>query len=92
MKDRFIYIIKIVAVVVIWFTSSYYWLRTIILHIGAGIRYVCLRVFRYRRKVSYKYIRYGSDDFSAIDHADNDLTNGFLGFLVVAVILILIAN
>ena len=92
MKNRIIYITKIVAVIVILFTGSYYWLRTIILHIGAGIRYVCLRVFRHRRKVSYKYIRYGSDDFSAIDHADNDLANGFLGFLVNAVILILIAN
>lgn len=35
---------------------------------------------------------YGSEDFSNIDHADNNLANGFLGFLVLAVILILIAK
>ena len=31
-------------------------------------------------------------DFNDIDHADNNLANGFLGFLVLAVILILIAK
>ena len=42
--------------------------------------------------VSYRQIRYGSEDFNNIDHADNNLANGFLGFLVLAVILILIAK
>ena len=45
-----------------------------------------------KQKISYKDIRYGSDDFSVIDHADNNLSNGFLGFLVLAIILLLIAN
>lgn len=45
-----------------------------------------------KTKISYKDIRYGSDDFSVIDHADNNLANGFLGFLVLAIILLLIAN
>lgn len=68
------------------------WFGSAILHIGAGLRYGCLRLFRRGRKVSYKQIRYGSDDFSNIDHADNNLANGFLGVLVFAVFLILIAN
>ena len=66
------------------------WFGSAILHIGAGLRYGCLRLFRQGRKVSYKQIRYGSDDFSNIDHADNNLANGFLGFLVLAIILIVI--
>ena len=37
-------------------------------------------------------IRYGSEDFNDIDHADNNLANGFIGFLVLVVILILIAQ
>lgn len=68
------------------------WFGSVILHIGAGLRYGCLRLFRRGRKVSYKHIRYGSEDFNNIDHADNNLANGFLGFLVLAVILILIAK
>ncbi len=68
------------------------WVISVFLHIGAGLRYGCLRLFRRGRKVSYKQIRYGSDDFSDMDHADNNLANGFLGFLVFAVFLILIAN
>ena len=68
------------------------WFCSAILHIGAGLRYGCLRLFRRGRKVSYKQIRYGSDDFSNIDHADNNLANGFFGLLVFAVFLILIAN
>ncbi len=66
------------------------WFGSAILHIGAGLRYGCLRLFRRGRKVLYKQIRYGSDDFSNIDHADNNLANGFLGFLVLAIILIVI--
>ncbi|WP_262709693.1 MULTISPECIES: hypothetical protein [Muribaculaceae] len=42
--------------------------------------------------MTYRQIRYGSEDFNNIDHADNNLANGFLGFLVFAVILILIAK
>ena len=68
-----------------WFGSS-------VLHIGAGLRYGCLRLFRRGQKVSYRQIRYGSDDFSVIDHADNNLVNGFLGFIVIAVIIVLIAK
>lgn len=67
------------------------WFGSAILHIGAGLRYGCLRLFHRGRRVSYKQIRYGSDDFSNIDHADNNLANGFLGFLALAVILILLA-
>lgn len=44
------------------------------------------------QKVSYRQIRYGSEDFNNIDHADNNLANGFLGFLVLAVIIVLIAK
>ena len=68
------------------------WFISAIQHIGAGLRYVCLQLFRRGQKVSYRQIRYGSDDFSDMDHADNNLANGFLGFLVLAVVLILIAN
>lgn len=68
------------------------WFGSAILHIGAGLRYGCLLLFRRGRKVSYKQIRYGSDDFSDMDHANNNLANGFLGFLVFAVFLILIAS
>lgn len=68
------------------------WIGSVILHIGAGLRYGCMRLFRHGQKVSYKHIRYGSDEFSNIDHADNNLANGFIGFLVLAVILILIAK
>lgn len=92
MKNRVIFIVKIIAAIAILFTDSYYWLRTVILHIGAGIRYGCLWLFRRGHKVSYRQIRYGSEDFSNIDHADNNLANGFVGFFVLAVILILIAK
>lgn len=68
------------------------WVISVIKHIGAGLRYGCLRSFRRGQKVSYRQIRYGSEDFNDIDHADNNLANGFLGFLVLAVILILIAK
>lgn len=68
------------------------WFVSVILHIGAGLRYGCLRMFRRGRKVSYRQIRYGSEDFNNIDHADNNLANGFLGFLVLAVIIVLIAK
>ncbi len=68
------------------------WVISVIKHIGAGLRYGCLRIFRRGQKVSYRQIRYGSEDFNDIDHADNNLANGFLGFLVLAVILILIAK
>lgn len=66
------------------------WFGSAVLHIGAGIRYGCLWLFRRGHKVSYRQIRYGSEDFNNIDHADNNLANGFLGFLVLAVMLILI--
>lgn len=92
MNNRVIFIVKIIAAIAILFTGSYYWLRTVILHIGAGIRYGCLRLFRRGKKVSYRQIRYGSEDFNNIDHADNNLANGFIGFLVLAVILIIIAK
>ena len=68
------------------------WFGSAIRHIGAGLRYGCLRLFSRRQKVSYRQIRYGSDDFSVIDHADNNLANGFFGFLVLAVIIVLISK
>ena len=68
------------------------WFGSAVLHIGAGLRYRCLWLFRRRQKVSYQQIRYGSEDFRDIDHADNNLANGFLGFLVLAVIIVLIAK
>lgn len=68
------------------------WGISVIKHIGAGLRYGCLRIFRRGQKVSYRQIRYGSEDFNDIDHAYNNLTNGFLGFLALAVIIVLIAK
>ena len=68
------------------------WFGSAVLHIGAGLRYGFLRLFRRGQKVSYRQIRYGSEDFNNIDHADNNLANGFLGFLVLAAILIIIAQ
>ena len=68
------------------------WFGSAVLHIGAGLRYGCLRLFRRGKKVSYRQIRYGSENFNNIDHADNNLANGFLGFLVLAVIIVLIAK
>ena len=68
------------------------WFGSLILHTGAGLRYGCLWLFRRGQIVPYKQIRYGSEDFSNIDHADNNLANVFLGFLVLAMILILIAR
>ena len=68
------------------------WFGSAVLHIGAGLRYGCLRLFRRGKKVSYRQIRYGSEDFNNIDHADNNPANGFLGFLVLAVIIVLIAK
>lgn len=68
------------------------WVISVIKHIGAGLRYACLRSFRRGQKVSYQQIRYGSEDFNNIDHADNNLANGFLGFLILAVIIVLIAK
>ncbi len=68
------------------------WFISAIQHIGAGLRYGCLQLFRRGQKVSYRQIRYGSEDFNEIDHADNNLANGFLGFLVLTLILVLIAT
>lgn len=68
------------------------WFGSAVLHIGAGLRYGWLRLFRRGQKVSYRQIRYGSEDFNNIDHTDNNLANGFLGFLVLAVIIVLIAK
>ena len=68
------------------------WFCSAILHIGAGLRYGCLRLFRRGRKVSYQQIHYGSEDVSNIDYTDNNLASGFLGFLVFAIFLILIAS
>ena len=68
------------------------WFGSAVLHIGAGLRYGWLRLFRRGQKVSYRQIRYGTEDFNNIDHADNNLANGFLGFLVFAAILIIIAQ
>lgn len=68
------------------------WFGSAVLHIGAGLRYGWLRLFRRGQKVSYRQIRYESEDFNNIDHADNNLANGFLGFLVLAVIIVLIAK
>ncbi len=70
-----------------------------ILHIGAGLRYGLLKFlhikpkfFRPGQRTSYKRIRYGSDDFRPIDHADNNLANGFIGFLVLAALMALVLN
>ena len=68
------------------------WFGSAVLHIGAGLRYGCLWLFRRGQKVSYRQIRYGTEDFNNIDHADNNLANGFLGFLVLAVSIALIAK
>lgn len=68
------------------------WFISAIQHIGAGLRYGCLRLLRRGQKVSYRQIRCGSEDSNNIDHADNNLANGFLGFLVLAAILIIIAQ
>ena len=68
------------------------WFGSAVLHIGAGLRYGFLRLFRRGQKVSYRQIRYGSEDFNDIEHADNNLANGFFGFFALAVILILIAK
>ncbi len=68
------------------------WVISVIKHIGAGLRYGCLRMFRRGKKVSYRQIRYGSEDFNDIDYADNNLANGFFGFLVLAVILVIITK
>ena len=68
------------------------WVISVIKHIGAGLRYGCLRMFRRGKKVSYRQIRYGSEDFNDIDYADNNLANGFFGFLVLAVIPVIITK
>lgn len=46
------------------------WFGSAIRHTGAGLRYGCLRLFHRGQKVSYRQIRYGSEDFNNIDHAD----------------------
>ena len=43
------------------------WFGSAVLHIGAGLRYGCLRLFRRGQKVSYRQIRYGSEDFNNIE-------------------------
>lgn len=93
MKNRLIGIAKIILMVIIFlFANLDHLPHMIILHLGAGLRYGILRIFRPRQKISYKYIRYGFDDFRAIDHTYNNFANAFLGFLIMAIILILIIN
>lgn len=65
------------------------WFGSTILHIGAGLRYGFLRLFRRGQKVSYRHVCYGTEDFNNIDHADNNLANGFLGFLVIVIFLLM---
>lgn len=66
------------------------WSISIILHLGTGARYG-VRLFRGGQKVSCRF-RYGSEDSRDIDYVDSDHTNGFLGFLFFAVLLIIIAK
>lgn len=40
------------------------WFISAIRHIGAGLRFGCLWMFRCGQKVSYRQIRYGSEDFN----------------------------
>ena len=68
------------------------WFGSAVLHIGAGLRYGWLWLFHRGQKASYRQIRYGSEDFNNIEHADNNLANGFLGFFVFTVILIFITK
>lgn len=56
------------------------WFGSAVLHIGAGLRYGCLRLFRRGKKVSYRQIRYGSEDFNNIDHATTTLPTDFSVF------------
>lgn len=63
--------------------------RSILRHIGAGIRYLFLRIVCRRNDVSYKSLRYGDKKASLPDTLDNDLVNGAFG-MVVFVILILL--
>lgn len=65
------------------------WFGSTILHIGAGLRYGFLRLFRRGQKVSYRHVCYGTEDFNNIDHADNNLANGFLGFLIIVIFLLM---
>ena len=40
------------------------WIISAIKHIGAGLGHGCLQPFRRRQKVTYRQIRYGSEDLS----------------------------
>lgn len=53
------------------------WFVSVILHIGAGLRYGCLRMFRRGKKVSYRQIRYGSEDFKNITMPTTTLPTDF---------------
>ena len=74
MKKILICIAKIILVIIVLFTKLFYLPRSVILHLGAGLRYGSLRIFRPKQKISYKDIRYGSDDFSVIDFNDHEDT------------------
>lgn len=68
------------------------WLGSAIRHVGAVVRYVCLKIFCCRRNVTYKNIRYGSDESDVTDCAGNDIVNSCLGFIVIVVVVIFIVK
>ena len=52
MKKILICIAKIILVIIVLFTKLFYWHRSVILHLGAGLRYGSLRIFRPKQKIS----------------------------------------
>lgn len=78
--------ITIIVVMVISFP------RSMVFSMGAMVRYVYMRLFKHGQNVSYTHIRYGSESFTDLDHADNNLANGFWGFVILALIILLIAK
>lgn len=66
-------------------------LGSIFRHIGAGLRYVFMRVI-FRKKVTYKSLRYDNPKDTVLANFDNAFVNTVFGFVVFCVLLILMVK
>lgn len=61
------------------------------LHIGAGMRYLFLRIICRRKDVSYEKLC-NSDKKDPIAYNDNAFANGCLGMVIIAILIILMVK
>lgn len=66
-------------------------IKSITRHLGAGIRYFFLRIICRRKDVSYNKLCDG-DKKDPLAYNDNALVNGYLGMVVIAILILLMVK